>query len=95
VSPELLAEAVAPLVANLFGDLWSWVAGVVGRIRDISIYWLLAALVLKTAESALIGLTWRNILNAAYPHAGLSFKTGAFGYKQSKDLLRRSRRTSG
>lgn len=86
MSPELLAEAVAPFVASLFGDLWDWVAGVVGRIGDVSIYWLLAALALKTAESAFIALTWRNILNAAYPHAGLSFKT-AWGASQGGTAL--------
>jgi uncharacterized membrane protein YbhN (UPF0104 family) len=50
------------------------VAGVFGRIGDVSIYWLLAALALKTAESALIGVGWRNILRAAYPSALVSFK---------------------
>ena len=39
------------------------------------------ALALKTVESALIGLTWRNILRAAYPKADLSFKT-AWGASQ-------------
>jgi len=56
-------------------DLGSWVAGVFARIGDVSIYWLLAALALKTAESALIGVGWRNILRAAYPSAPVSFKT--------------------
>jgi hypothetical protein len=53
------------LVASVFGDIGHWVARVVGRIADISPYWL--ALALKTAESALIGLVWRNILRASYP----------------------------
>jgi Lysylphosphatidylglycerol synthase TM region len=48
---------------------------------DISIYWLALALALKTAESAFIGLGWRNILHAAYPNSGLSFKT-AWGASQ-------------
>jgi hypothetical protein len=56
-------------------DLWDWVADVFGRIGDVSIYWLLVALALKTAESALIAVGWRNILRAAYPRSGLSFKT--------------------
>jgi uncharacterized membrane protein YbhN (UPF0104 family) len=72
---------VVPLSANVLGDLWSWVAGVFGRIGDVSIYWLLIALALKTAESALIAVGWRNILHAAYPRAGLSFKT-AWGASQ-------------
>lgn len=65
----------------MLGDLWHWVGGVFGHIGDVSIYWLLVALALKTAESALIGLGWRNILNAAYPRANLSFKT-AWGASQ-------------
>jgi uncharacterized membrane protein YbhN (UPF0104 family) len=59
----------------VLADLWDWVAGVFGRINDVSIYWLLVALALKTAESALIAVGWRNILRAAYPRSGLSFKT--------------------
>src|SRR4029450_4493680 len=55
--------------------------GVVSRIGDMSIYWLVLALALKTAESAFIGLSWRNILRAAYPNAGLTFKT-AWGASQ-------------
>jgi uncharacterized membrane protein YbhN (UPF0104 family) len=63
------------------GHLWNWIGDVLGRIGDVSVYWLVLALLLKTAESALIGLTWRNILRAAYPRGGLSFKT-AWGASQ-------------
>jgi uncharacterized membrane protein YbhN (UPF0104 family) len=69
--------AIPPVVA----DLGSWIAGVFGRIGNVSIYWLLAALALKTVESALIGVGWRNILRAAYPSAPVSFKT-AWGAAQ-------------
>jgi uncharacterized membrane protein YbhN (UPF0104 family) len=62
-------------------DLWSWLGDVVGRIGDLSIYWLLLALALKTAESAFIGLGWRNILRAAYPRSPISFRT-AWGASQ-------------
>jgi uncharacterized membrane protein YbhN (UPF0104 family) len=72
---------VVPLGANVLGHLWSWVAGVFGRIGDVSVYWLLLALGLKTAESAFIAVGWRNILHAAYPRGGLSFKT-AWGASQ-------------
>jgi hypothetical protein len=58
---------------NVLGDLWDWVVGVVERIGDVSVYWL--ALALKTAESAFIGVSWRNILRVAYPRSGFSFKT--------------------
>jgi glycosyltransferase 2 family protein len=70
-----------PLLANVLGNVWSWVSGVFARIGDLSIYWLLLALALKTAESALIGLGWRNILRAAYPSEKLSFRT-AWGASQ-------------
>jgi uncharacterized membrane protein YbhN (UPF0104 family) len=69
------------LLAGVLGDLWNWVAGVFTRIGDVSPYWLVVALALKTCESALLGLTWRNILRAAYPKGGLSFKT-AWGASQ-------------
>jgi len=68
-------------MSGLLAQLWDWVVGVFGRIGDLSFYWLLLALLLKTAESALIGLGWRNILRAAYPQAELSFKT-AWGASQ-------------
>ena len=59
---------------NVLGDLWDWVVGVFERIGDVSVYWLALALALKTAESAFIGLGWRNILRVA-PAKCLSFKT--------------------
>ncbi len=59
----------------MFDSLWHWTAGVFGHIGDISPYWLVLALGLKTAESAFLALGWRNILRAAYPKANLSFKT--------------------
>jgi uncharacterized membrane protein YbhN (UPF0104 family) len=65
----------------VLGDVWSWLGGVVGHIGDVSIYWLVLALVLKTAESGFIAIVWRNILDVAYPRAGLSFKT-AWGVSQ-------------
>jgi len=68
---------MSPVVA----DLWSWLGDVVGRIGDLSVYWLLFALALKTAESAFIGLGWRNILRAAYPRSPISFRT-AWGASQ-------------
>jgi uncharacterized membrane protein YbhN (UPF0104 family) len=65
----------------VLGDLWNWVVDVFARIGEASVYWLLLALALKTAESALIGVGWRNILRAAYPDSKLSFKT-AWGASQ-------------
>jgi uncharacterized membrane protein YbhN (UPF0104 family) len=77
----VLAAVLVPVLAAVLGNLWGWVADVFGRIADVSVYWLVLALALKTAESALIALGWRNILRAAYPHSGLSFKT-AWGASQ-------------
>jgi uncharacterized membrane protein YbhN (UPF0104 family) len=71
----------ALVIAGVLDDIWSWVAGVFGRIADVPVYWLFLAVVLKTAESAFIGVGWRNILHAAYPQAGVSFKT-AWGGSQ-------------
>lgn len=59
----------------VLGSFWHWIEGVFGRIGDLSVYWLVLALALKTAESAFIALGWRNILRAAYPRADLSFRT--------------------
>jgi uncharacterized membrane protein YbhN (UPF0104 family) len=69
------------VIDPLVGDLGGWLADVFRRIGDVSVYWLVLALALKTAESALIGLGWRNILRAAYPGSNLSFKT-AWGASQ-------------
>src|SRR3954451_14795633 len=68
-------------LGSVLGDLGNWVADVFTRIGDVSPYWLVVALGLKTCESALLGLTWRNILRAAYPKGNLSFKT-AWGASQ-------------
>jgi uncharacterized membrane protein YbhN (UPF0104 family) len=65
----------------VLGNLGGWIADVFTRIGDVSVYWLAVALVLKTCESALIALGWRNILRAAYPTSDLSFKT-AWGASQ-------------
>lgn len=69
------------LLANFLGDLGHWFARVVERIGDMSPYWLVFALGLKTGESALIGLVWRNILRAAYPKSAVPFKV-AWGASQ-------------
>jgi uncharacterized membrane protein YbhN (UPF0104 family) len=68
-------------LATVLGDVWHWVVHVVERMGDISPYWLVLALTLKTGESALIGLVWRNILRASYPKSGVRFKT-AWGASQ-------------
>jgi uncharacterized membrane protein YbhN (UPF0104 family) len=69
------------LIAGVLGDAWHWVEHVFQRIGDMSPYWLVLALALKTGESALIGLVWRNILRASYPKSGVPFKT-AWGASQ-------------
>jgi uncharacterized membrane protein YbhN (UPF0104 family) len=69
------------VLSHLLGNLWDWLSGVVVRIGDVSVYWLALALALKTAESALLAVGWRNILHAAYPSSNLSFRT-AWGASQ-------------
>jgi hypothetical protein len=59
-----------PLFAVL-ADAWHWVVHVVERMGDVSPYWLVLALTLKTGESALIGMVWRNILRASYPSSAV------------------------
>ena len=79
---SVIGSSIATIaLASVLGDLWNWVSGVFQRIGDVSPYWIILALGLKTCESALLGLTWRNILRAAYPKGGLSFKT-AWGASQ-------------
>src|SRR5690242_9354715 len=75
MAPHLL------LIAGVLGNVWRWVEHVVERIGDMSPYWLVLALALKTGESGLIGLAWRNILRASYPESGVRFKT-AWGASQ-------------
>ena len=74
------------LSASVFGDAWHWVVHVFVRMADISPYWLVLALALKTGESALIGLAWRNILRASYPQSGVPFKT-AWGASQGGSAI--------
>lgn len=79
---SVVGSSIATIaLASVLGDLWDWVSGVFARIGDVSPYWIVLALGLKTCESALLGLTWRNILRAAYPKGGLTFKT-AWGASQ-------------
>ena len=75
-----MTTVVALLVAVL-GGLRHWIAEVVERIGDLSPYLLVLALALKTGESGLIGLAWRNILRASYPESEVRFKT-AWGASQ-------------
>jgi uncharacterized membrane protein YbhN (UPF0104 family) len=72
---------VLSLLAAVLSDVWQWVVHVFERMGDVSPYWLVLALALKTGESALIGLVWRNILRASYPRSGVRFKT-AWGASQ-------------
>src|SRR5262245_18370011 len=69
------------LIAGALGGVWRWVVHVFERIGDMSPYWLALALALKTGESALIGLVWRNILRVSYPKSAVHFKT-AWGASQ-------------
>ena len=63
------------MLGGVLGDVLDWVGRVLGHIGDLELYWLVLALVLKTGESAFIGLTYRNILRASYPRSKVSFKS--------------------
>jgi hypothetical protein len=63
------------VLGAVLGDVLDWLGRVLGHIGDLEVYWLVLALALKTGESAFIGLTYRNILRAAYPRSKVSFKT--------------------
>jgi hypothetical protein len=80
---------------NVLGDLWDWVVGVVEQIGDVSVYWLALALALKTAESAFIGLGWRNILRVAYPQSGLRSRRRARHRREGRRSTRWRRRRRG
>lgn len=69
------------LAASVLANAWHWAVHVVERMGDVSPYWLVAALALKTGESAFIGLVWRNILRASYPKSGVRFRV-AWGASQ-------------
>ena len=78
--------AVLALLATVLGDVWHWAVHVFERMGDVSPFWLALALALKTGESALIGLVWRNILRASYPSSGIRFKT-AWGASQGGNAI--------
>jgi hypothetical protein len=62
--------AIVDAPVLVLSDLGGWVVGVFQRIGDVSVYWLVLALALKTSESAFIGLAWRNILRPPTRRAG-------------------------
>lgn len=63
------------MLGAVLGDVLDWLGRVFGHIGDLEVYWLVLAVALKTGESAFIGLTYRNILRAAYARSKVSFKT--------------------
>jgi uncharacterized membrane protein YbhN (UPF0104 family) len=62
-------------------EAWGWASSVPARVGDVPPTLLALGLALRTAESALGGLVWRNILRAAYPTSRVAFKT-AWGASQ-------------
>ena len=63
------------MLGAVLAGVFDWLGRVAGHIGDLAWYWLALAVVLKTAESAFVGLAYRNILRASYPRANVSFKT--------------------
>ena len=73
---SVIGSSIATIaLASVLGDLWNWVEGVFGRIGDLSFYWLVLALGLKTCRVRVHRARVADILRAAYPNSALSFKT--------------------
>ena len=80
------------LVVAVLGGLRHWIADVVERIGDVSPYLLVLALALKTGESGLIGLAWRNILRASYPESEVRLRRPGARHRAAPRSTRSSRR---
>jgi hypothetical protein len=63
----------------VLADLWDWVAGVFGRINDVSVYWLLLALALKAVESSATEPQGHRVKKEARRDAGRRGVTSARG----------------
>jgi uncharacterized membrane protein YbhN (UPF0104 family) len=70
-----LAIVVAGAVLNLLGwDIRAWFDQLWDTMTDISLGYLVAGLVLQTAQTTLVALAWLPILRYAYPEAEIPFK---------------------
>jgi uncharacterized membrane protein YbhN (UPF0104 family) len=69
------------LLLTVVVEVWGWASTVPDRVGDMPPTLLALGLALRTAESAFVGLVWRNVLRAAYPKSRVAFKT-AWGASQ-------------
>jgi uncharacterized membrane protein YbhN (UPF0104 family) len=70
-----LAIVVVGAVLNLLGwDIRAWFDQLWDTMTDISLGYLLAGLVMQTAQTTLVALAWLPILRYAYPEADIPFR---------------------
>jgi uncharacterized membrane protein YbhN (UPF0104 family) len=70
-----LAIVVAAAVLNVLGwDIRSWFDQLWDTMTDISLGYLVAGLVMQTAQTTLIAFAWLPILRYAYPEAEIPFR---------------------
>ncbi len=69
------------LLLTVVVEVWGWASSVPDRVGDMPPTLLALGVALRTAESALLGLVWRNVLRAAYPQSRVAFKA-AWGASQ-------------
>jgi hypothetical protein len=77
----VVKDLMPSLLFTVVVEVWGWASSVPDRVGDMPPTLLALGLALRTTESALLGLVWRNILRAAYPTSRVAFKT-AWGAAQ-------------
>jgi uncharacterized membrane protein YbhN (UPF0104 family) len=76
-----LAIVVLGAVLNLLGwDIRAWFAELWDTMTDVPLQYLVAGLVMQTAQTTLIALAWLPILRYAYPDVEIPFKPVLAGY---------------
>jgi uncharacterized membrane protein YbhN (UPF0104 family) len=70
-----LAIVVASAILNILGwDIREWFDQLWDTMTDVSLGYLVAGIVLQTAQTTLVALAWLPILRYAYPHAEIPFR---------------------
>ncbi len=74
--------AVIALTFRIFGiSVIAWLDDVWKNIKQVSIVFIIAAIILKTAESMLTAIAWRSVLRASYPTQHVSYKLSLGAYQ--------------
>jgi uncharacterized membrane protein YbhN (UPF0104 family) len=58
-----------PDPVNRLGDLAGWFGSVWDQIGTIDLRYIVLACIMQAGQTVLIGLSWRNILRASFPHS--------------------------